>query len=98
MRPAPERWLTTRRQIRWTKRASAQGLQGATLEVTAGLVAVIAGFLYDPLGPKWIFTGAAVLMLVGSLIAHLMSSGLRRDGHPIVTGDSPTLSVVTASG
>ena len=66
--------------------ASAQGLQGATLEVTAGFVAVIAGFLYDPIGPGAIFVGAAALMAIGATLAHFLSRELRREGHPVVIG------------
>ena len=73
--------------------ASAQGLQGATLEVTAGIVAVVAGFLYDPVGPRAIFLGAAGLMLFGALAAHLTSRPLRESQHPVVVGDRAPIPV-----
>jgi len=66
--------------------ASAQGVQGATLEVTAGIVAVIAGFLYDPLGPGVLFTGAGVLMLAGAGAAFAMSGPIRRARTPLFYG------------
>lgn len=45
--------------------ASAQGLQGATLEITAGSMALWSGFMYERFGPEAVFGTGAALMLVG---------------------------------
>lgn len=68
--------------------ASAQGLQGATLQVTAGIVAILAGFAYGPIGPKGIFAGAACLMLAGVAGAHVISRPLRVAGDPLLSGET----------
>jgi MFS family permease len=77
--------------------ASAQGLQGATLQITAGIVAVMAGFAYGPLGPKGIFLGASALMLAGVVGAFTVSKPLRATSHPLINGD-PSRRSATGSG
>jgi MFS family permease len=66
--------------------ASAQGLAGATLELTAGTVAIIAGFLYDPLGPRYIWTGAGLLLAFGAISSRVMARKLRAEGHELIFG------------
>lgn len=65
--------------------ASAQGLQGATLEVTAGTVAIIGGATYEAFGAKAVFVGAGVVMFLGVIAASFAARNLARD-HPILVG------------
>lgn len=65
--------------------ASAQGLGGATLEITAGSMALVAGILYENSGPKSVFVLGAILMAVGVIAAAVMARQLP-PGHPLVSG------------
>ncbi|MFT7647834.1 MAG: MFS family permease [Candidatus Poriferisodalaceae bacterium] len=66
--------------------ASAQGLGGATLELTAGMAAILAGFAYAPLGPRFIWTAAGVVLASGAALSYYVSRSLREEGHELVTG------------
>jgi MFS family permease len=74
--------------------ASAQGLQGATLELTAGTVALFAGAIYEHLGRAWLFSGITVLMLAGVAIAAYLSRALPPDD-VLLVGDQPRMPVPT---
>ncbi|MCP3856074.1 MAG: MFS transporter [Actinomycetia bacterium] len=68
--------------------ASAQGLQGASLELTAGTVALFAGGIYENYGRSWLFTGITVMMIVGvATAAHLARSLPAED--VLLVGDRP---------
>ena len=59
--------------------ASAQGLQGATLEITAGTMALVSGFLYEVFGTKAVFGTGSALMLIGVVVSFGMSRSLAAD-------------------
>ncbi len=67
--------------------ASAQGLQGATLELVAGLTAMGAGLVYQTGGARAVFSGLAALMVLGALAGALIARSLPAD-HPVL-GSSP---------
>jgi MFS family permease len=56
--------------------ASAQGLQGATLELTAGSMALWSGFMYERFGPEAVFGTGAALMLIGVLGSFVVARSL----------------------
>ena len=56
--------------------ASAQGLQGATLQITAGTMALWSGFMYEQYGPKAVFATGAALMLIGVLGSFVVARSL----------------------
>jgi len=66
--------------------ASAQGLLGAMLELTAGLVALVAGVVYDVWGPGPLFAGTGLFMVVGVAASALLAVPLAREGHAAVFG------------
>jgi MFS family permease len=74
--------------------AASQGLMGATLEITAGTMALVAGFVYDHWGPEALFTATGVLMVVGVGMAAWIARPLvgRRDA--AVFGQRPELAEV----
>lgn len=72
--------------------ASAQGLQGATLELTAGSTALVAGAMYEAFGPKAVFLSCGTLMLAGVLVGALMSRSLERD-NPLLVGQPEDVEV-----
>ena len=49
--------------------AASQGLMGATLEITAGTMALASGFVYDHWGAEALFTATGVLMVAGVGVA-----------------------------
>ncbi|MFT7602157.1 MAG: MFS family permease, partial [Acidimicrobiales bacterium] len=53
--------------------ASAQGLGGATLELTAGSMALVSGVLYERFGPQAVFSLGSGLMLAGVIGALVMA-------------------------
>ena len=59
--------------------ASAQGLQGATLQVIAGSMALWSGFMYEQHGPKAVFGTGAALMLVGVAGSYFVARSLAAD-------------------
>lgn len=59
--------------------ASAQGLQGATLEVVAGSMALWSGFMYEHYGPKAVFGTGAALMVLGVLGSYVVARSLAAD-------------------
>jgi MFS family permease len=63
--------------------ASAQGLQGATLELTAGTMALWSGFMYEQFGPKAVFSSGAALMLIGVAGSYIVARTLGA-GHPLL--------------
>ena len=56
--------------------ASAQGLQGATLEITAGSMALWSGFMYERFGPEAVFGTGAALMLIGVVGSFVVARSL----------------------
>ncbi|MCP5025194.1 MAG: MFS transporter [Actinomycetia bacterium] len=68
--------------------ASAQGLQGASLELTAGTVALFAGAVYEHIGRSWLFAGIAVLMVTGVATAALLAQRLPAND-VLLVGDKP---------
>jgi MFS family permease len=69
--------------------ASAQGLQGATLELVAGIMALGAGIGYERAGPEIVFVSAASLMVIGVVAANLIARPLVAERHPVAVGSSP---------
>ncbi len=67
--------------------ASAQGLQGATLQLTAGSMALWSGFLYETYGSKAVFGSGAALMLIGVAASFLAARSLR-PGDPLLGSTS----------
>jgi MFS family permease len=65
--------------------ASAQGLGGATLELTAGSMALVSGVLYERFGPQAVFSLGSGLMLAGVIGALVMARSLPPD-HPVLRG------------
>lgn len=63
--------------------ASAQGVQGATLELTAGTMALFAGYLYEQFGPEVVYTAVGCVMALGVLTAAVLARRLPRD-HPVL--------------
>ena len=59
--------------------ASAQGLQGATLQVIAGSMALWSGFMYEQHGPQTVFGTGAALMLVGVAGSYFVARSLAAD-------------------
>ena len=68
--------------------ASAQGLLGATLELMAGIVALVSGVVYDLWGPGAVFTGTGVFMVVGVAVSAWLARPLAQAGHALVVGRS----------
>ncbi len=68
--------------------ASAQGLQGASLELTAGTVALFAGGIYQNYGRSWLFAGITVLMLIGVATAAQLARSLPAED-VLLVGDRP---------
>lgn len=73
--------------------ASAQGIQGATLELTAGTMALVAGFLYDVYGPEVVYTTVGVVMALGVAAAFVLSRRLPSD-HPVLRPGALQVEVV----
>jgi MFS family permease len=69
-----------------TELASAQGLLGASLELTAGVMALIAGVVYDQWGAGLLFTLTGVVMVVGVVVALTLARPLAAERHPTVYG------------
>lgn len=65
--------------------ASAQGLQGATLQIIAGSMALWSGFMYEQYGPKAVFGTGAALMLLGVAGSYVVARSLVAD-EPLLGG------------
>lgn len=66
--------------------ASAQGLMGATLQLVGGLVALVAGGVYDEWGREVVYVTNAVIIVVFAFVAAWMARPLSADAHPVVVG------------
>ena len=66
--------------------ASAQGLQGALLELTAGLVALVAGVVFEQWGRDVVFVSNGVVMIICVGIALLVARPLLRTSDRVVVG------------
>ena len=66
--------------------ASAQGLQGALLELTAGLVALVAGVVFEQWGRDVVFVSNGVVMIICVGIALLVARPLLRTSDQVVVG------------
>jgi MFS family permease len=71
-----------------TELASAQGLLGASLELTAGVMALVAGVVYDQWGAELLFSLTGVVMVVGVAVALALARPLAAERHPTVYGSS----------
>ena len=65
--------------------ASAQGLQGATLQIIAGSMALWSGFMYEQYGPKAVFGTGAAMMLLGIAGSYVVARSLAADD-PLLGG------------
>lgn len=71
--------------------ASAQGLQGATLQIIAGSMALWSGFMYEQYGPKAVFGTGAAMMLLGIAGSYVVARSLAADDPLLVGGRRPEL-------
>ena len=69
-----------------TELASAQGLLGASLELTAGVMALVAGVVYDHWGAELLFSLTGAVMVVGVVVALALARPLAAERHPTVYG------------
>lgn len=76
--------------------ASAQGLQGAVLQLTAGLVALVAGAVYETWGRDVLFVANGVVLVLGVLAALWIARPIDR-GDPIIAGDGTNQEVGVTS-
>jgi predicted MFS family arabinose efflux permease len=76
--------------------AASQGLMGATLEITAGTMALVSGFVYDHYGAEALFTGTGVLMIVGVAVAAWIARPLVGTRDAVVFGQDVEVAVDAA--
>lgn len=66
--------------------ASAQGLMGATLQLVGGMVALVAGGVYEQWGREVVFLANAGIIVVFAGIAAWMARPLAAEKHSVVVG------------
>ena len=75
--------------------ASAQGLQGATLQLSAGAVALFAGFAYEGFGRGPLFIALAVLLVAGVAASFWIARPLIANRDELVFGQTEVAAPAT---
>ena len=68
--------------------ASAQGLMGAMLQLVGGLVAIVAGGVYEQWGREVVYVTNAAIIVVFAAVAAWMARPLATENHPVVVGSA----------
>jgi MFS family permease len=76
-----------------TELAAAQGLLGASLELTAGVMALVAGVVYDQWGAGLLFSLTGAVMIAGVVVALTLARPLAAQRHPTMYGSPGPVAV-----